>query len=119
MINCDFDYDGVGGGAEKQFLKWNNVRYATIEEVHAKAPVWRHVVSVNSATAFATEVAAPSDEKALLTSADLRLKSGTSAIDAGERIPGMNGDFAGSAPDLGAYELNAHLPVYGPRPIKN
>jgi hypothetical protein len=119
MVNCDFDYDGVGGGAEKLFLKWNNVRYATVEEVRAKAPVWRHVVSVDPSTAFATQAAPPADEKAIQVAADLRLKPGTPAIDAGERIPGVNGNFTGTAPDLGAYELNAALPIYGPRPIKN
>lgn len=47
---------------------------------------------------------------------DLRLRKGSAAVDAGCRIPGVNEDFRGSAPDLGAYELGAPLPGYGPRP---
>jgi hypothetical protein len=30
-------------------------------------------------------------------------------------IPGVNSDYTGSAPDLGAYELDLALPHYGPR----
>lgn len=46
---------------------------------------------------------------------DMRLKPGVAAIDAGLAIPGINDGFGGSAPDLGAYELNAPLRQYGPR----
>lgn len=35
---------------------------------------------------------------------DLRIKSGSPAIDKGVRIPGINDDYRGSAPDIGAYE---------------
>ena len=46
---------------------------------------------------------------------DLRLKPGTAAIDEGEILPGFNDNYAGKAPDLGAYEFGAALPHYGPR----
>jgi hypothetical protein len=46
---------------------------------------------------------------------DFRLKPGGKAIDAGVRLPNVNDDFAGRAPDLGACEAGAPLPVYGPR----
>ena len=36
MIDCDFDYDGFGGGPWKLFLKWNNVRYATAQEARGR-----------------------------------------------------------------------------------
>jgi len=49
---------------------------------------------------------------------DLRLKEGSGAVDAGEVLPNINDGFAGKAPDLGAYELGADLPPYGPRPEK-
>lgn len=35
---------------------------------------------------------------------DFSLRRGSPAIDAGVRIPGFNDDFAGAAPDVGAYE---------------
>jgi hypothetical protein len=46
---------------------------------------------------------------------DLRLAQGSAAIDAAEPIPGINDGFSGKGPDLGAYELGAPLPHYGPR----
>ena len=47
---------------------------------------------------------------------DFQLRPGSSAIDAGVRLPGVNDDFMGRAPDLGALESGATVPHYGPRP---
>jgi hypothetical protein len=118
MEDCDFDYDGFGGGPYGKFLKWCGQRYATIEEAHAKAPVYKHAVAVDAATAFASGIKPPDDEKTQCETKvnDLRLKGGSAAIDAGAVLPGINDDFAGLAPDLGAYEFGAELPHYGPRP---
>lgn len=102
MVDCDFDYDGFGGGPWKLFLKWNEVRYATFEEMKKKAPVYRQAVLVDPAS----------------VGADQRLKAGSAAIDAGEILPGVNDGFAGKAPDLGAYEQGQEVPHYGPRPEK-
>ena len=46
---------------------------------------------------------------------DLRLRQGSAAIDRGFILPGITDQFAGSAPDLGAYEFGSELPQYGPR----
>jgi hypothetical protein len=46
---------------------------------------------------------------------DFRLKPGGKAVDAGVRLPNVNDDFTGKAPDLGAYEVGRPAPVYGPR----
>ena len=46
---------------------------------------------------------------------DFRLKRGSKAVDAGVRLPNVNDDHTGAAPDLGAYETGRPLPVYGPR----
>ncbi|MBV9470283.1 MAG: right-handed parallel beta-helix repeat-containing protein, partial [Abitibacteriaceae bacterium] len=116
MENCDFDYDGFGGGPWEMFLKWNKGRYATLQEVKDKAPVYKHATLVE-ATAFASGIKQPDDEKKQFpATVDLRLKGGTAAIDAGEALPNFNNGFAGKAPDLGAYEYGSPLPHYGPRP---
>ena len=39
------------------------------------------------------------------------LNASSAAIDAGERLAGLNDDFAGKAPDLGAYEAGALYPI--------
>jgi len=46
---------------------------------------------------------------------DFRLKPGSAAVDAGCRLPNINDDFTGKAPDLGALEADRPSPVYGPR----
>lgn len=73
---------------------------------------------VDEATAFASGLNTPANPDTQFDSAivDLRLKPGSAAIDAGVPLPGFNDGFSGKAPDLGAYELGAELPHYGPRP---
>jgi hypothetical protein len=46
---------------------------------------------------------------------DFQLRPGSAAVDAGLRIPGINDDFTGRAPDLGALEVGRPVPHYGPR----
>jgi hypothetical protein len=118
MIDCDYDFDGFGGYNGDVFMKWNNIRYATIDEVHAKSPIEKHCVAVDPATAFASGVKPPdnADTKFELSVNDLRLKEGSAAIDAGEAMPGFNDDPTGKSPDLGAYEFGKDVPHYGPRP---
>ena len=48
---------------------------------------------------------------------NFRLKRGGRAVDAGIRLPNVNEAFTGRAPDLGAYELDQPLPIYGPRQV--
>ena len=47
---------------------------------------------------------------------DFRLRPASKAVDAGVRLPNINDDATGAAPDLGAYEVGRPLPHYGPRP---
>jgi hypothetical protein len=49
---------------------------------------------------------------------DFRLRRGAAAVDRGAVLPTVTDGFAGRAPDLGALELGAPLPVYGPRPLQ-
>ena len=44
-----------------------------------------------------------------------RLKADSRAVDAGVSLPGINDDFSGQAPDLGALEQGQEEPHYGPR----
>jgi len=46
---------------------------------------------------------------------DFTLRPGSAAVDAGCRLPNLNDDFTGKAPDLGALEVGRVAPVYGPR----
>lgn len=63
----------------------------------------------------------PAQRYAVYYSGELnfRLKPGSKAVDAGVRLPTINDDFTGRAPDLGAYESGRPEPHYGPRtPVK-
>ncbi|MCE5215571.1 right-handed parallel beta-helix repeat-containing protein [bacterium] len=118
MAGCDFDYDGFARIRSGNLLKWNRVRYATLEEVQARSPVEKHAVLVRADQAFASGLQVPGDPagRADPESVDLRLRPGCEAVDAGEVLPGLNDGYAGKAPDLGAYELGGDLPHFGPRP---
>jgi hypothetical protein len=116
MVECDFDYEGFGGGPFRQFLRWNRTRYATLDDVRNRAPVLRHAVQVDAATVFASGALPPRDvSRPRLTPSDLRPGAGSKAVDAGAILPGWNDGFHGRGPDLGAYELGDPLPHYGPR----
>src|SRR5262245_22649282 len=65
------------------------------------------------------KVAAPGpDPRTLYKPADFdfQLRAGSAAVDAGVKLSGVDDDFTGKAPDLGAYELGRPVPHYGPRP---
>jgi hypothetical protein len=47
---------------------------------------------------------------------DFRLKPGSAAVDQGVVLPNITEGFSGKAPDLGALEVGAAVPHYGPRP---
>jgi hypothetical protein len=115
MTDCDFDFDGFAGGPFKMFLKWNGKRYATFEEMTAKAPIERHATRVDAAGLFASGAQPPGDERAVHEPVDLRLAAQSKALDAGQPLPGFDDGFAGRGPDLGAYEARQPLPHYGPR----
>jgi hypothetical protein len=120
MLECDFDYDGFGGGPFTQFLRWNGTRYATLDDAKKQAPVLKHAVLVDAATTFASGARPPLEPaKESPITIDLRLAPGSAAVDAGQVLPGINDGYKGRAPDLGAYELGEPLPHYGPRPWKN
>jgi hypothetical protein len=46
---------------------------------------------------------------------DFQLRPGSAAVDAGVRMTGINDDFTGRGPDLGALEAGRPVPHYGPR----
>jgi len=112
--SCSFDYDGLGSIGTNAFqgrigaATFNS--FATLTANTSEA----HAVMVDLGI-FATPPAFPANPYPPKPVADLRIAGGSAAVDKGVVIPGLDDDFAGSAPDLGAYELGAPLPTYGPR----
>ena len=111
---CSFDYDGVASIGTNTFqghigtVAFNS--FATLQaNTTEKNAVMVDLGIFASAPAFPTS---PYPPKAI---ADLRLAAASAAVDKGTVLGGIDDDFAGTAPDLGAYELGAPLPIYGPR----
>lgn len=116
MQDCDFDFDGFGGQWNLS-LKWNGVRYGTLEEAAERAPVYRHAFRVDPATAFQSGIKPPAAVQTQFDTEanDLRLAMNSKAVDAGVVLPNINDGYQSRAPDVGAYELGRSLPHYGPR----
>jgi hypothetical protein len=91
-------------------------RFKTLKEFSAATAQDAHSVLVDFDVFV--HVAPPGrDPRTLYKPADFdfRLREGSVAVDAGVRLTGINDDFSGKAPDLGAYEVGRPVPHYGPR----
>ena len=64
---------------------------------------------------FAVPLAFPALPLTLYSAPDLRPLASAAVVDAATLLPNVNDGFAGRAPDMGAHEAGAALPVYGPR----
>ncbi|MEZ4452741.1 MAG: chondroitinase-B domain-containing protein [Nannocystaceae bacterium] len=65
---------------------------------------------------FDSGLAAPADYLGVIDAVDVTLAATSPAIDAGPALPGINDDFVGGGPDLGALERGCAAPIYGVRP---
>jgi hypothetical protein len=118
MENCDFDYVGIGGGPwSTSLVRWHKQHFKTVEELK-NAPGFKNSIVLDVAKTFKGGVVQPESAKNQAKPVDLQLAPTSEAVDAGQVIPGFNDGFLGKAPDLGAYEVGAPIPHYGPRPKK-
>ncbi len=91
QTGCSFDGDLLHVVNYGSLVVWKGVAYATI-------------AAFRSATGF--EASGKSGDPMFTNSAagDYTLRTGSPAVNAAIRLPGINDAFAGSAPDIGAYE---------------
>jgi hypothetical protein len=115
VASASLDYDALGSTLGS-FNSWfgASTKTTTLAELRAQTSQ-KHAVQVGL-DAFAVTPTFPAAAMTVFTAPDLRLRAGGAAIDIGQVLPGLNDGYAGSAPDAGAYEYGAALPVYGPRP---
>jgi hypothetical protein len=110
---CSFDYDGLGSIGTNTFT--GRVGAATFTSL---ATLHSNTTEVNAVQVdlgvFASTVAFPSNPYPPKANADFRLLAGSAAVDKGQVMTGLNEDYGGAAPDLGAYELGSAVPTYGP-----
>jgi parallel beta-helix repeat protein len=91
----DLDYDGLWNGENGDLVRWDEVRYATLADFVAATGQEPHGLDVEPGFADAG-------------SGDYTLDTTSSLIDAGVAIPGINDDYAGNGPDIGANEYQEY-----------
>jgi hypothetical protein len=91
-------------------------RFKTLREYSEATGQDRHSVTVDY-DVFEKVSPPGADPRTLYKPADFdfQLRPASAPVDAGLRLPGVNDDFTGSAPDLGALEIGRPVPHYGPR----
>jgi hypothetical protein len=111
-----FDYNGYYPAGEFMFGSLSGVDrlYGSFAQAQA-AGVESHGVLVNSSV-FQAGFVGPADAAVRYSPQEFTLAAGSSAIDRGGLLPGINDGFTGAAPDLGALESGCPVPTYGPRP---
>lgn len=108
------DHDGFGSTTGTFTGNWAGTSFSGLSALRANT-TQKHAVQVDLGV-FATTLAYPASPMTKYAAPDLRIRTGSAAENAGQVIPGVNDGYTGGAPDLGAHEAGAALPVYGPRP---
>jgi hypothetical protein len=113
-----FEWDSPPAAVAADFAQPLQVRkFKTLAEYSAATGQDRHSVRVDFDSFVKVGIPDKSDPQRLYHPEDFnfQLQPGSPAVDAGVELPTITDGFTGKAPDLGAYELGAPLPHYGPR----
>ncbi|MCP4539104.1 MAG: hypothetical protein GY832_18365 [Chloroflexi bacterium] len=111
------DYDGFDWGDNVYAFKWGGSgRYPDLASFTSATGLQPHGIRVDKDTCFET-FDVPNAPPASMPLQFMTLDPNCNAVDAGVALANINEDFNGTAPDLGAYEVDAPLPHYGPRPV--
>jgi hypothetical protein len=105
-IHCSFDYDAVGVFGVPYVAMIGNQSFSAVE---------KHGVENITLEDTFPDVQFPDPPVPERGMQDLRPRQGARIIDAALRIPNINDEYEGTAPDCGAYEYGQELPHYGPR----
>ncbi|QDS96922.1 hypothetical protein HG15A2_01810 [Adhaeretor mobilis] len=120
--SCDYDYDAVGITTaaspinSARIYNPNSTPFLTVEQ---NGMILTGISAADMGPLF-PGVSQPTTKTQVLTEhmpQDLRLGNSAPVIDQAEVIPGVNDDFLGSGPDMGAYEAGQELPTYGQRAL--
>jgi hypothetical protein len=105
------DYNGWAPDGQFVFTEsWDG-----FSALHEDSPYERHGVLLQQPV-FQKSVQIPPKFSAFMRPPlDLSLHPRSNAVDAGVRLPNINDDYRGTAPDLGALERGAPTPEYGVR----
>ena len=121
-VRADLDYDGWRQVVSNRFADFNAAFYATLADFDTATSQERHGILVD----YTDFVNAQEPElgsylggqgypqPTIPGTPDLRLRDTSASVDAGIALENITDGFAGTAPDLGAYELGMIVPAYGP-----
>jgi hypothetical protein len=90
-LPVDLDYDDLWNGKKDHLLRWGDAYYDALADLTAATGQERH--GLNAEPGFAN-----------VGISDYTLGPSSSLIDTGVVIPGINDDYVGAAPDIGAFE---------------
>ncbi len=107
--NCDFGYDAVASVNGQGNGKIGTETFETVETTGLA------LGNISSLDVIFSGLYLPNAPASNYRAQDLRPHSTAPTIDKGELITGLNDNFVGTAPDIGAYEQGEDLPHYGPR----
>lgn len=110
----DLDYDAYGSTLGTFEGRIGDISFESLAEMQAMTTE-ANSIEVDLSV-FAEAVALSDAPLTTYSPPDLRPAAGATIVDAGIPIAGINSDWAGSGPDIGAYEAGSELPTYGPRP---
>ena len=115
LDKVSFDYNGYYPDGRFFFRTPVFVGHSpTLSAVYPTTGLEQHGRSLSAAT-FSNGQTGPANFGVLQPAQDLSLSSSSLALDGGALLPNFNDDYTGSSPDMGAFERNCALPVYGPR----
>jgi hypothetical protein len=109
----NIDYQAYGTTAATFSGKIGTYTFSNLSQLNSNTPE-KHSIQTDL-SAFATAVSYPANPLVINTPVDLRLNGSASPVDKALPIANINDGYAGSAPDIGAYEVGSALPTYGPR----
>ncbi|MHC4398198.1 MAG: right-handed parallel beta-helix repeat-containing protein [Planctomycetota bacterium] len=113
------DYNGYRRNRPGDLIRWydgqKQAAYASLAEFAEATGHERHGVMVDYDV---FQKAGPPEIGVACDPGQYRLElvPGSAAVDRGCRLPNVNDDYTGKAPDLGCYERGSAAPAYGPRP---
>ncbi|MEO8671686.1 MAG: right-handed parallel beta-helix repeat-containing protein [Tahibacter sp.] len=103
-VALDWDYDLLYTTDPVRFVKWQGITVANIATLRANYSQELHGVAPTLAQT--PGLVSPA-------SGDFRPQSTSLAVDHGVLLPGINDDYFGSAPDIGAYEYSDRIFAHG------
>jgi hypothetical protein len=119
----DWDYDALArepacGAGTPPCFKWDNVRYATVAELAAATGIEEHAVVGRRSDLVNAMLPEAYETPVRPAEYDLQLRPDAPEVNAGAPLPNLNDPWVRDGqPDIGAFELGAATPAYGPRPV--